>query len=102
MPRTPPPPSPYPDDLPVPRHSLMLTIKLEGMPAIHLAYDRARRCAEAAVTIMDQAGVAEPWDFADVLRQATWFLINYWVEEELWPAELRSPSAGRTKGDQAS
>jgi hypothetical protein len=75
----------------------MLTIKLEGMPAIHLVYDRSHPFTETAVTILDQAGAAEPLDFADVLRQATLFLIGYWSEYDNWPAELRAPGAGRTR-----
>jgi hypothetical protein len=102
MPRTPPPPSPYPDGCAIPHQSLMLTIKLEGAPAAHLAYDRARRFAETAVTILDQTGTAAPLDFEDVVVQALLFVVNYWHERHEWPAELRAPGAGRRKTHEAS
>jgi hypothetical protein len=64
---------------------------------VHFAYDRTRRFAQTAVTIMDQAGTSAPLDFVDVLRQATLFLMSYMSECDQWPAELRTPGAGRTR-----
>ena len=78
----------------------MLTIKIEGEPAIHLAYNRARRFAETAVTILDQAGAAAPLDFEDVVWQACLFLMNYFHERDRWPSELHAPGAGRRKTDE--
>jgi hypothetical protein len=79
----------------------MLTIKVAGQPAVHLAYDRARRFEETAVTILDQAGAAAPLDFYDVVWQALLFLMNYFSERDQWPAELRAPSAGRATASKA-
>jgi hypothetical protein len=33
----------------------MLTVKVDGLPAVHFTYDRARACVETAVTVLDQA-----------------------------------------------
>lgn len=84
-------------DRSLPSASLMLTVKVEGMPAVHLVYDHTRPFAQAAVTVLDQAGSGPAWNYEDVVWQGLVFLLNYWHERRNWPAELRTPCAGRQK-----
>lgn len=82
-------------DRALPSASLLLTIKVDELPAVHLAYDHSRGVEDAAVTVLDQGRSAPAWIFEDVVWQALVFLLNYWHARSRWPAELRSPSAGR-------
>lgn len=82
-------------DRALPSASLLLTIKVEGEPAVHFAYDRDRAFEDTAVTVLDQGRSGPAWSFEDVVWQALVFLLNYWHARSRWPAELRSPSAGR-------
>ncbi|HKC75134.1 MAG TPA: hypothetical protein VKF37_13200 [Chloroflexota bacterium] len=79
------------------RASLTLTIKVDGAPAVHFTYDHTRPFEQASVTVLDQITSA-PWSFEVVVLQASAFLFNYWIDRDKWPAELRAPCAGRTKG----
>src|SRR5437016_6259697 len=42
-------------DRALPSASLMLTVKVEGAPAVHLVYDHTRPFQETTVTVLDQA-----------------------------------------------
>ena len=51
----------------LPRPPLMLTIKLDGAPAVHLAYEDTGRVVEdTCVTILDQGTHSTQWCFDDV------------------------------------
>jgi hypothetical protein len=88
-------------DRSLPSASLTLTVKVQGMPAVHFTYDHTRATEETAVTVLDQ-NMTTPWSFREVVWQALVFLLNYWAARHKWPAELRAPGAGRSKADQAS
>ncbi|HKC73063.1 MAG TPA: hypothetical protein VKF37_02545 [Chloroflexota bacterium] len=86
-------------DRALPSASLMLTVKLDGAPAVHLVYDHTRPFQETAVTVLDQSRSGPAWSFEDVVWQALAFLFDYWLDRRKWPAELRSPCAGREHRD---
>jgi hypothetical protein len=88
-------------DRALPSASLTLTVKVEGMPAVHFTYDHSRAVEETAVTVLDQ-NTSGPWSFRETVWQALVFLLNYWASRSRWPAELRSPCAGRRKTDESS
>jgi hypothetical protein len=83
----------------MPQQSMMLTVKLEGAPAVHLAYDHGRPFEETAVTVLGH-GASRPLDFQEVVWQALVFVLNYFAARHKWPAELRAPGAGRSKTDE--
>jgi hypothetical protein len=85
---------------PVP--ALTLTIKTAEAPAVHLAYDPERPIEQSAATVLVQGSVREPWSFEDAVKDGFVFLLLYIRDQRRWPAELRSPCAGRTKADEAS
>ena len=88
-------------DRALPCASLTLTVKVDGAPAVHFTYDHSRPFEETAVTVLDQ-NTREPWSFREVVWQALVFLLNYWASRSRWPAEMRSPDAGRRKSDETS
>ena len=85
-------------DRALPSASLMLTVKVHGMPTVHLVYDHSRTVEETSVTVLDQSHSWPSWSFEDVVWQALVFLLNYYAASSRWPAELRSACAGRSKG----
>ena len=91
------------DDPERPLGALTLTIKTAGIPAVHLTYDPERPIAESAVTVLDQRRASpDGWSFEDVVKDALVFLLLSVKDQDLWPAELRAPCAGRAKTDEAS
>jgi hypothetical protein len=87
----------------LPSAPLMLTVKLDGAPAVHLVYaDTGRVIEDTSVTILDQGTHTTRWSFDDVMWVALMFLTTYYAERKRWPAELRAPGAGRTTTNQAS
>ena len=88
-------------DRALPSASLMLTIKVDGLPGVHLVYDHTRPFEESTVTVLDQTTSA-PWNFEEVIFQALDFLLAYWGKQHKWPAELRSPCAGRPRAAEPS
>jgi hypothetical protein len=89
-------------DRALPSVSLMLTVKVDEAPAVHLVYDHARPFAQTAVTVLDQNRRGAAWSFEDIVWQALVFLANYWLDRREWSAELRAPCAGRTTAGEAS
>src|SRR5438067_2347932 len=55
--------------------SLTLTVRVEGMPAVHFTYDHTRPFKETAVTIVDQSASGPAWSFEEVVWQALSFLL---------------------------
>ena len=91
------------DDPERPLGALTLTIKTAGIPAVHLTYDSERPIAESAVTVLDQRRASpDGWSCEDVIKDALVFLLLSVRDQDLWPAELRAPCAGRVKTAEAS
>ena len=80
-------------DRALPSTSLMLTVKLDGAPGVHLVYDCARPFEQTAVTVLDQSYSGSAWRFEDVVWQALIFLLSYWVERSPLPSPRPASSS---------
>ena len=90
------------DDPTRPLPALTLTIRAVGAPVIHLTYDPDRPIEERTVTVLDETSVTRARSLEDVVKDALLFLVLYVRARRAWPAELRSPCAGRKKPDERS
>ena len=90
------------DDPTRPLPTLTLSIRTVGAPAVQLIYYPDRPIEESAATVLDQTSVTRARSLEDVVKDALLFLVLYVRARRAWPAELRSPCAGRKKPDERS
>jgi hypothetical protein len=58
-----------------------LTVKVDGVLAVHLTFAPARPVEETAVTVLDQAAGDPAWTFKEVAQHRLAFLLRYWWEQ---------------------
>jgi hypothetical protein len=72
-----------------PRWARTLTVKVDGVLAVHLAYGPARPVEETAMTVLDHAAGDPAWTVKEVVQHGLAFLLLLLVGTARWPPKLR-------------
>ena len=77
-----------------PGRDITLVLHVEGTPAIGLTFDGSEPffVARARLAITDQA--PDPDSFASAIELAASALLNYWMQRDAWPPDVRPAEAG--------
>ena len=77
-----------------PGRDITLVLHVEAAPAIDLTFDGSEPflVARARLTITDQA--PDPDNLASAVELAAGALLNYWMQRDAWPPDVRPAEAG--------
>ena len=79
-----------------PERDLTLVLYVEAAPAIGLTFDGSEPflVARARLAITDQASVLDADSFASAVEFAAGALLNYWMQIDVWPPDVRPAEGG--------
>ena len=79
-----------------PGRDITLVLHVEGTPAIGLTFDGSEPflVARARLAITDQTPMLDPDSFASAVELAAGALLNYWMQRDAWPPDVRPAEAG--------
>jgi hypothetical protein len=74
-----------------PGRDITLVLHVEAAPAIDLTFDGSEPflVTRARLAITDQAPVLDPDSFASAVELAAGALLNYWMQRDAWPPDVR-------------
>ena len=79
-----------------PGRDITLVLHVEATPTIGLTFDGSEPFlgARARLAGTDQAPVLDPHTFASVVERAANALLNYWMQRDAWPPDVRPAEGG--------
>jgi hypothetical protein len=79
-----------------PERDITLVLHVEAAPAIGLTFDGSEPLlvARARLAITDQASVLDADSFASAVECAAGALLNYWMQRDAWPPDVRPAEGG--------
>jgi hypothetical protein len=74
-----------------PRRDITLVFHVGVAPAFDLTFDSSEPflATRARLAITDQAPVLDPDSFASAVELAAGALLNYWMQRDAWPPDVR-------------
>jgi hypothetical protein len=79
-----------------PGRDITLVLHVEAAPTISLTFDGSEPflVARARIAITDQAAALEPDNVASAVELAAGALLNYWMQRDAWPTDIRPAEGG--------
>jgi hypothetical protein len=75
----------------LPGRDITLVLHVKAAPTIDLTFDGSESflVARARLAITDQASVLDPDSVASAVELAAGALLNYWMQRDAWPPDVR-------------